>query len=113
MPVDTSGNCIGLVSDNRTPVNSAGARAGLGRGKSGPDTKSCGYSLPLYRFPSTVVARSGLTISIPEKSFSLSLTTMQPFASATAAMIMSSALRLRPLAVPSAISRAQIKAAFS
>jgi NADPH:quinone reductase len=58
-------------------------------------------------------SRIGLTIRSPAKSFSLSVTTMHPFAPATAAMIMSSALRGRPAAFPSAISRAQIRPAFS
>ena len=43
------------------------------------------------------------------KSFSLSVTNVQPCASATAAMIVSSALRGRPCVLPSAISRAQIE----
>src|SRR5260221_2674481 len=47
------------------------------------------------------------------KSFSLSVTTVQPWASATAAMIVSSALRGRPCALLSAMRRAQIKPAFS
>ena len=58
-------------------------------------------------------ARSGLMNFNPAKSFSLSVATTQLLASAVAATIMSSALRGRPLAVPSAISRAQIRAAFS
>lgn len=55
----------------------------------------------------------GLIISNPEKSDSLSVTTTQLFAPATEAMIISIALRGRPAAFPSAINRAQIKAAFS
>ena len=57
--------------------------------------------------------RSGLTILKPAKSFSLSVTMTQSFASATAAIIMSSGLRGRPFAVPSDISRGQMSAAFS
>lgn len=50
---------------------------------------------------------------IPAKCFSLSVTIVQPLDSATAAMIMSKALRGRPAAVPSAISLAQTRPAFS
>ena len=57
--------------------------------------------------------RMGLKTSSPTKSFSLSVTTTQPFACATAAMIMSSALLDRPLAIPSAIRRAQISPAWA
>ena len=41
-------------------------------------------------------ARNGLITAIPAKSFSLSVTTVHPWASATAAIIVSSALRGRP-----------------
>ena len=60
-----------------------------------------------------VTARIGLTIVSPAKSLSLSVATTQSFASAIAAIIMSSALRGRPVAVPPAIKRAQMSAAFS
>jgi hypothetical protein len=49
----------------------------------------------------------GLKISIPSKSFSLSVTTRQSFAMAMAATIVSRLLRGRPFIFPSAISRAQ------
>ena len=55
-------------------------------------------------------ARMGLKTFSPAKSLSFSVTITQSFASAIAAMIMSSGLRGRPFAVPSAISRAQIEA---
>ncbi len=57
--------------------------------------------------------RSGLMTLRPTKSFSLFVTMMQSFASATAAMIVSSGLRGLPLAAPSDISRAQMSAALS
>ena len=57
--------------------------------------------------------RRGLTISMPAKSFSLSVTTIQSLASAIAAIIASRALRGLPFAVPSAIKRAQIRPALS
>jgi len=56
-------------------------------------------------------ARNGLMKARPAKSRSLSVTTVQPLPWATAAMIMSSPLRGRPCAVPSAINRAQINPA--
>jgi hypothetical protein len=56
---------------------------------------------------------SGLKILMPEKCFSLLVTTTQSLASAMAAIIMSSALRGRPDAVPWAINLPQIKAADS
>ena len=65
------------------------------------------------RAAAQIAVRKGLTIFTPAKSFSLSVATTQSFASATAAMIMSSALRGRPIAVASAISRAQMSAAVS
>jgi hypothetical protein len=55
----------------------------------------------------------GLTRLTPPNSFSLPVTTMQSFASAIAAMIASRAPRGRPLALPSAISLAHARAAFS
>lgn len=64
---------------------------------------ACGYP----------VLRNGFRTSTPTKSPSLSVTTTQPFASATAAMMVSSALRGRPAAVPSAMSLAQTSPAFS
>ena len=60
-----------------------------------------------------IASRRGLTISMSAKSLSLSVTTMQSLASATAAIIVSRALRGLPFAVPSAISRAQIRPARS
>ena len=57
--------------------------------------------------------RMGLNIRSPLKSLSLSVTSTQSFASATAARIMSSALRGLPWALPSAIRRAQTKPALS
>src|SRR5258708_10942733 len=57
--------------------------------------------------------RRGLTISMPAKSFSLSVTTIQSLASAIAAIIVSRALPGLPFAVPSAIRRAQIRPALS
>lgn len=57
--------------------------------------------------------RIGLTIFTPAKSRSLSVTTTQSFASAMAATIISSGLRGRPCAAPSAIRRAQTLAASS
>ena len=58
-------------------------------------------------------ARTGFTNVPISKSFSLSVTTTHSLASATAAMIVSSALRGRPRALASAINRAQISAAGS
>ena len=57
--------------------------------------------------------RTGFKTLIPAKSFSLSVTTTQSFATATAAMITSSALRGFPAALPSAISCAQTSPALS
>ena len=57
--------------------------------------------------------RIGFNVSTPAKSLSLSVTTMQPLASAVAATMVSSALRERSCALPAAISRAQAWAAFS
>ena len=88
------------------PRNGESRRRRAGRSGSSPSSnaKRC------QRLP---WARSGLMIFNPANSFSLSVATTQLLASAVAATIMSSALRGRPLAVPSAISRAQIKAACS
>ena len=55
----------------------------------------------------------GLNTFNPAKSLSLSVTSVQSFASAIAAIIISSALRGRPLRVPSAISLAHTSAARS
>ena len=57
--------------------------------------------------PRDVDCRDGLKILIPQKSFSLSVTTKQPCVSDTAATIISKMLRGRPTALPSAIKRAQ------
>ena len=57
--------------------------------------------------------RRGLTISMSAKSFSLSVTTIQSLACAIDAIIVSRALQGLPLAVPSAIKRAQIRPALS
>ncbi len=65
---------------------------------------------PRFQLPSR---RIGFNVSTPAKSLSLPVTTTQAFASAVAAMMVSSALRGRPCALPSAISRAQAWAAFS
>src|SRR5438046_4925679 len=64
-------------------------------------------ALPIYIFAAGKPHRSGLTISMPAKSFSLSVTTIQSLATAIDAMIVSRALRGLPFAVPSAIKRAQ------
>ena len=56
----------------------------------------------------------GLNVATaPRKSRSFSVATVHPFATAVAAMIMSVALRGRPVAVPSAIRRAHSAAARS
>jgi hypothetical protein len=57
------------------------------------------------------IQRIGFTTSTPKKSFPLSVTTTHPCATAVATIIVSSALRERPLALPYDISRAQISAA--
>ena len=57
--------------------------------------------------PSQMIGRMGLMTVTPSKSRSLAVTTIQSFASATVAMMVSSALRGRPRRLPSAISRAQ------
>ena len=70
-------------------------------------------STPPVFAPTRQLARMGLMIFRPAKCFSFSVTITQSFASAIAAMIMSSGLRGRPFAVPSAISRAQMRLALS
>lgn len=71
------------------------------------------YRRSLHPASSLALLRSGLIILIPSKSFSLSVTTTQSWAPATAATIISSPLRGRPATLPSAINLAQISAALS
>jgi len=69
--------------------------------------------LDVMLFFHRVAPRIGLTISIPSKSLSLSVTSTHSLASATAAIMVSRPLRGRPLPFPSAVSRAQTRPAFS
>ena len=71
------------------PVADSASMSSWGRHRTSPD----------------VDCRRGLTILIPQKSLALSVTTMQPCVSDTAAMIISGAPCGWPTALPSAIKR--------
>ena len=100
-------NCVLLdkVADGNERIWYARARVSGWRKLPGPLPVN---ALPDVLCPARHFARIGLKTFSPAKWLSFSVTITQLFASAIAAMIMSSGLRGRPFAVPSAISRAQI-----
>ena len=79
----------------------------------GPVETPRGLSIVMRHEPEGERSLSGLMILTPSNSFSLSVTTTQSFAPATAAMIVSSALRGQPRTLPPAMSFAHTRPAFS